>query len=310
MARNGFTDIKEDRASFDIIQEFFDRGLTTGYPDGSFKPDQAVSRSEFICFVNRTFNFDITNELNAASLDFVDVKGTEWFFGDLHIAIGQNYIAGYPDGTFRANKSITRQEAAAILQRILNYELLDFTPMNEEMEPWAKKSIYIMISNGIIMPRQNGFEGSSEMTREEMAISLINILHKEEAKEDREEDKDIRLPTEDTSDIKPDKNIINPDTDVVYALNEAFAGLEKVLQQENDYSNKLKNHQLAIVQNVKSSIDKYLTNYSYDIELDKNQVKAQINILSKNEQEELKHAIQACVPLEYINTLQDFFDIN
>lgn len=308
-----FTDITEDRASFEIIQEFFDRGLTKGYPDGTFRPDQGVSRAEFISFVNRTFHFDFSE----VTLEFTDIKGTEWFLNDLHIAVGQGYIAGYPDGTFRPNRPVTRQEAAVILQRILNYELIEFTPTDEHMEPWAKESIHIMMSNGVILPRKNGFQGNREMTREEMAISLVSAVHKEEAKAAEEEDKDEKdtvskenASTGSASSTESDKNITSPPADVVYSLDRAVSGLERALAGENSYARALEEHQLDIIQSVKETIVLYLADYSYNFEADKKQVRTQVNKLSAKEQEALKHAVQASIPLEYIDTVQDFFEGN
>jgi len=298
MKSPGFTDIKEDRASFEIIQEFFNRGLTRGYPDGSFRPDQGVSRAEFIAFVNRTFHFDASK----VTLEFTDIKGTEWFLSDLYIAVDKGYIGGYPDGTFRANRPVTRQEAAVILQRILKYELKDFTPTDEKMETWAKESIHIMMSNGVILPRKNGFQGNSEMTREEMAISLVSALHKEEAKAEKE----IEVEKE----IEYKKNLTRPPVDVVYALDEAANGLETILKRENSYAKALRAHQLEIVKAVKDSINLYLADYNYDFEADKKQVRMQVNKLSKTEEQALKDAIQTSVPFEYIGLLQDFFDEN
>lgn len=306
-----FTDIEENRSSFETIQEFSDRGLTKGYPDGSFRPDQVVSRAEFVAFVNRTFNF----EASETAVEFVDINGAEWFFEDLQIAVSQGYIEGYPDGTFRPDKSVTRQEVAVILQRILKYELIAFSSTEEWMEPWAKESIQIMMSNGVIVSRENGFEGNHGMTREEMAVSLISALHIEESQDDGQEASDLPSlgggsGSGSSGSSDPEYDVTNPPADVEYALHEAVAGLESALDGDTNAAQALDDQQLDIIKDVRDSVESYLADHDYDFESDKAQVRARVNMLSAEEREELKNALQVSIPFEHIGTLQDFFEEN
>ena len=92
------------------IEKAFAQGIVSGYPDGTFKPDQNVSRAEFVTMVNNAFGFKAET-----STYFTDVKDTDWFAGQISRAKAAGYISGYEDGSFKPNNYISRQEVASII---------------------------------------------------------------------------------------------------------------------------------------------------------------------------------------------------
>ncbi|MEX2356312.1 MAG: S-layer homology domain-containing protein [Thermaerobacterales bacterium] len=101
------------------IESLQSAGIIEGYPDGSFRPDAAVTRAEFIALLNRAASLYSTD-----STAFSDVSTVDWFSGDVAAAVSQGYAAGYPDETFRPHQTVSRQEAAVLLGRFLD---VDFT---------------------------------------------------------------------------------------------------------------------------------------------------------------------------------------
>lgn len=95
------------------INAVVQRGIMKGYPDGSFKPNDPITRAEFTTMIAA-----IDNKAYGVA-PFADVKG-HW----AELAIGREYqagrINGYPDGTFRPQRHITRAEAATILNKIFD----------------------------------------------------------------------------------------------------------------------------------------------------------------------------------------------
>lgn len=112
----------------EAVNRWTHRGIVEGYPDGTFKPGNSITRAEFAALVNRTFGY-----ATFSSVEFSDVNDDEWFAGDVSKAVGAGYIEGYPDGTFKPNENISRQEAALVLARINDLEktgeVYDFTDM-------------------------------------------------------------------------------------------------------------------------------------------------------------------------------------
>src|SRR5665647_216439 len=72
------------------IEKAFAQGIVNGYPDGTVKPDQNVSRAEFVTMVNNAFGFKAET-----STYFTDVKDTDWFAGQISRAKAAGYISGY-----------------------------------------------------------------------------------------------------------------------------------------------------------------------------------------------------------------------
>src|SRR5665648_1148838 len=97
------------------IQSWVDNGLIKGYPDGTFKPDNNITRAEFITLVNRAFEYTKT-----APISFTDVNQNAWYASAIGVAVEAGYISGYPDGTMKPENPISREEAATIIMRIKN----------------------------------------------------------------------------------------------------------------------------------------------------------------------------------------------
>lgn len=95
------------------IKSLISKGIVSGYPDGTYRPDESISRAEFIAIINKAFNMQETGTIN-----FKDVKKTDWFYKDIEKAIGEAYISGYDDGTLKPNNPITRQEASVVLGKL------------------------------------------------------------------------------------------------------------------------------------------------------------------------------------------------
>ncbi len=112
-ADNNFTDVEKDRWSNKAISTLANGGYLNGYEDGSFRPDAAITRAEFVTIAVR-FSPDVTPWENV----FTDVEG-HWAEESILKAIALGWITGYEDGSFRPDEYITRAEAMTIFNRVL-----------------------------------------------------------------------------------------------------------------------------------------------------------------------------------------------
>ncbi len=85
-------------------------GIMSGYPDGTFKPDELITRAEFVKMLS---NFD---DENSGNPPFSDIQG-HWAKDAIGQGVANERIKGYPDGTFKPESKITRAEAVTILNR-------------------------------------------------------------------------------------------------------------------------------------------------------------------------------------------------
>ncbi|MCD1260010.1 S-layer homology domain-containing protein [Paenibacillus athensensis] len=91
-------------------------GVMNGYEDGAFRPDQPITRAEFVALVNRIFGFQ-----EAASEPFADVAADSWYAEDMGKAKQAGYFQGYPGNLAKADARITREEAMTLLARVFQF---------------------------------------------------------------------------------------------------------------------------------------------------------------------------------------------
>ena len=121
-ALSQFKDIAYDSWYSGYVSYLNSYGILKGYSNGTFKPNEQITRAEFLSLVVR-FNDVSKNKVNvqttAKEIGFSDVPPTYWAYEDIDIAAKAGWIAGYTDGTFRGDSSITRAEAVTILNNML-----------------------------------------------------------------------------------------------------------------------------------------------------------------------------------------------
>lgn len=124
-----FTDVSADAWHVEPVATLANAGLLAGYEDGSFRPDAPITRAEYAAIATR---FD---ELAAAESNFTDISG-HWAEDAINAAYGAGWVGGYEDGTFRPDQNITRAEAMALINRVLE-RAVDSEGMLDEMTHWA-----------------------------------------------------------------------------------------------------------------------------------------------------------------------------
>ena len=124
--RKGSTDpvAFTDQASIPAwMMEYLEAGMeisaVTGYPDGSFRPHEPITRSEIAVMLARALVWADVNRPPASALSFVDTEAIpDWALEAVQVA-SQDIITGYPDGSFLPRALATRAESAAMLVRLL-----------------------------------------------------------------------------------------------------------------------------------------------------------------------------------------------
>src|SRR5450756_1801958 len=159
------------------IQSWIDKGLIKGYPDGTFKPDQDITRAEFMALVNRAFGYTAV-----APITYTDVKAGSWYAPEVAKAQAAGYITGYPDGTMKPENPISREETATIISRIKNLTS-DANAANKytdasKIGSWSKGQVGAVTSAKIMQGYPDGsFMPQGLITRAEVVEALDNALH-------------------------------------------------------------------------------------------------------------------------------------
>ncbi|WP_309089193.1 S-layer homology domain-containing protein [Domibacillus sp.] len=110
-----FSDVGADQKASGYIASAAGRGIISGYPDGSYRPNEAVTRGQMAIFLSRAFG--LTKE---AAAPFTDVSSSMASYPHIKRIIAENLTSGYEDNTFRPNVKVTRAQFSAFLSRALN----------------------------------------------------------------------------------------------------------------------------------------------------------------------------------------------
>lgn len=109
---NDYTDVNAGDWFNNAISTLSNAGIVTGYNDGTFRPNQPITRGEMAKIIANFAN------LNKGTKSFTDLSG-HWSKTYVELAAGNGWIAGYPDSSFRPDQKITRAETVTMINRVL-----------------------------------------------------------------------------------------------------------------------------------------------------------------------------------------------
>ncbi len=161
-----------DHWAEDEIEDWLMKGWISGYEDGTFRPDKEVSRAEFVVLVGRSYELPHTRRVPG----FDDVEKDDWYYQYVADAVNAEIIKGRDEDTFAPADNITRQEAAVIVDRLLDLEPIEEPPPffdQEDIAGWAEDAVTRAAGAEIITGYDDGTFGPTEpITRAETVVVL------------------------------------------------------------------------------------------------------------------------------------------
>ncbi len=130
-----FSDVPADKWSSTAIATMAKGGFITGRDDGTFGPELNITRAEFATIAAR-----FSSDVYGTALDLSDISG-HWAKNYIDVCTANGWITGYPDGTFKPDQCITRAEAMAIVNRMLD------RAVDEKGTEAVKEDIYLFRDN-------------------------------------------------------------------------------------------------------------------------------------------------------------------
>ncbi|MDT3701228.1 MAG: S-layer homology domain-containing protein [Thermincola sp.] len=158
------------------IEDWLNRGLVKGYPDGTFRPDNNISRVEFMALVNGAFRYE-----EMSTISYGDVAAGAWYVDVIAKAKAAGYITGYNDGTIKPRNPITRQEAANIIMKVRKLQenpssAEQFTDVSE-ISDWSKGAVGAVAAQNIMGGYPDGtFKAKNLIKRAEAVAALGKAL--------------------------------------------------------------------------------------------------------------------------------------
>ncbi len=171
-----------------VIEELAIRGIINGMTDTQFCPDNTMTRAEFSTIVVRALGL-----LNKGNTKFDDVSEDTWYYDFVNIAYNYGIVEGMSESEFNPNGTITREQAATMIQRAavlcglktefdedktrdILAEFVDYVTISD----WAKSSMAFCFNEGILDRSVIEIKPKTEITRAEVAQMVYNVLKEAE----------------------------------------------------------------------------------------------------------------------------------
>lgn len=165
------------------IDALSSRGVINGFPDGSFRPNQPVTRAQFATIVSN--GFQLAGAVGAAR--FIDVSPSYWATSAISTAAANGLVSGFPDGTFRPEQPVTRTETLVVLTNALGPAAIpaaqpaDLTTRYRDaaaIPSWAQSQIAAASQAGLVVsyPDPTLLEPNRAATRAEVAASTYQAM--------------------------------------------------------------------------------------------------------------------------------------
>ncbi|MEH1804356.1 S-layer homology domain-containing protein [Nostoc sp.] len=114
-----FSDVQPNYWAQPFIRGLAARNIVTGYPDGTFRPEQPVDRDEFAAIIRKAFDQPPTRQIKSGAV-YKDIPTNYWASRPIEEAYQQGFMTGYPGGYFHPNQSVSKVEAIVALNKGLN----------------------------------------------------------------------------------------------------------------------------------------------------------------------------------------------
>lgn len=157
-----------------FVEVLSEKGIISGYEDGTFGLDQEITRAEFAAIAVRMLDLEGLAKSSSYNSNFKDVEAGRWYTGYVNVAAGKGLLKGYNDKTFRPEKKITLAEAVTIVVRIVDGEItvgnwptnylvrasdlgiFEDVRMSEAKAPAKRETVFRLVYNGLFHQSEDG----------------------------------------------------------------------------------------------------------------------------------------------------------
>ncbi len=117
-----FTDVEEGSTYAEATDVLSALGIVNGDPEGTFRPEDDITRAEVVAIVNRLQGLSDAAKAAGGVTSYTDVAADAWYAGDVNLATQMGIVSGDGDGTFRPNDNVKYEEAVKMMVAALGYD--------------------------------------------------------------------------------------------------------------------------------------------------------------------------------------------
>ncbi|MEH2237595.1 DUF1565 domain-containing protein [Nostoc sp.] len=174
-----FKDVPANYWAKNYIQALASQNIIAGFPDGSFKPNEPVTRAQFAAIVTKA----LTPPAKRPAIKFKDVASNFWAYAAIQSAYQGQFVSGYPDGTFKPQQQIQRVQALVALANGLglttsNQNILSFYTDAAQIPNYAIAPVAAATARQLVInyPTVKQLNPNREATRAEVAAFVYQAL--------------------------------------------------------------------------------------------------------------------------------------
>lgn len=157
------------------ITKWSEKEVLEGYEDGTFKPNNKVTRGELAAIIVRVFGLTDTS----AAEKYTDVEATKWYASDIAKVSSAGIMNDYEDGTFKPNQEATREEAAYAIAKAYKVAAKETNVTfkdQAQISDWAEAEIASLVAGGYLNGNPDGtFRPTASLTRAE-AVTMVDKI--------------------------------------------------------------------------------------------------------------------------------------
>ncbi|MBB6450382.1 uncharacterized protein YkwD [Geomicrobium halophilum] len=172
-----FQDVSADHWASSEIEYIQEQEIITGYSDGTFRPEEFISRGQAATILARSLELEVET---ASGINYEDVPEKHPYFSEIN-AVSEAEIMNGSMEEFRPEAPLTRAQLSAILQRAFDLEAsqdIDFHDVNTSH--WAYEHIAAVVSERIATGRDDGwYYPNEEVSREYLAVFMSRALNED-----------------------------------------------------------------------------------------------------------------------------------
>ncbi|MFN6483271.1 MULTISPECIES: S-layer homology domain-containing protein [unclassified Nostoc] len=181
LAQTTFSDVSSNYWAAQFIQQLSQRGVIAGFPDGSFRPEEPVTRAQFAAMVNKAFQ----KAQQRPAINFADVPSNYWASSAIQQAYTIGFLSGYPGNRFEPNQAIPREQVLVSLANGLEYtpsgnteSTLQYFNDASNIASYARSPIAAATERKIVVnyPNVNFLNPTATATRAQVAAFIYQAL--------------------------------------------------------------------------------------------------------------------------------------
>lgn len=172
-----FSDLSTNHDYYSAVSFLYKKGTVNGYPDGTFKPSQTVSRVEALKFIFAGMDKTTRKGLLAS---FRDTSNGQWYSDYLATAVSEGIVQGYPDGSFKPTQGVNRVEFLKMLFSTLDVDVdpvvLDDPYRDVDNLSWYAPYVQYAKEKNLFPVSGSRFNPSAPMDRAEVAEVIYRLI--------------------------------------------------------------------------------------------------------------------------------------